>query len=191
MKATITNNSRTSQGVHSVDGLVFIDAGATREVDVADDYVDRLKKLPFLSLGGKKKGSDDAEFVDGRNADGDTPEMAELRSQFDAAYARLQGEHQTAAGQVEALTGQVKTLTARVNELEAEVKAKNDQIAAFNPGGDGQAAAYAVVDKGRGWWVVTQDGKEVTKSLREDDVKEFDKLSDTDKAAFVDLHKAD
>ena len=48
---------------------------------------------------------------------------------------------------------------------------------------------YAVVDKGRGWHVVTKDGEEVTKSLREDDVKGFADLSDDDKAAFVDLHK--
>jgi hypothetical protein len=48
MKATITNTSRALQGVHSVDGLVFIDAGQSRPVDVADDYVDRVKALPFL-----------------------------------------------------------------------------------------------------------------------------------------------
>jgi hypothetical protein len=49
MKATITNTSRASQGVHSVDGLVFIDAGKSRDVDVADDYVERVKSLPFFA----------------------------------------------------------------------------------------------------------------------------------------------
>jgi len=53
------------------------------------------------------------------------------------------------------------------------------------------ATGYTVVDKSRGWFVVTKDGQEVTKSLREDDVKGFDAMSDDDKAAFVDLHKAD
>lgn len=48
MKATITNTSRAAQGVHSVDGLVFIDAGKSRDVDVADDYVERVKALPFF-----------------------------------------------------------------------------------------------------------------------------------------------
>lgn len=52
-----------------------------------------------------------------------------------------------------------------------------------------QTEGYAVVDKGRGWFVVTKDGEEVTKSLREDDVKGFDAMSDADKAAFVDLRK--
>jgi hypothetical protein len=48
MKATITNTSRAMQGVYSVSGLVFIEAGATKPVDVADDYVERVKALPFL-----------------------------------------------------------------------------------------------------------------------------------------------
>lgn len=49
MKATITNTSRALQGVHSVEGLVFIDAGKSMPVDVADDYVERVKALPFFT----------------------------------------------------------------------------------------------------------------------------------------------
>lgn len=48
MKATITNTSRAPQGVHSVDGLVFIDPKGSRVVDVADSYVERVKALPFF-----------------------------------------------------------------------------------------------------------------------------------------------
>ena len=51
--------------------------------------------------------------------------------------------------------------------------------------------ALHVHDKGRGWFVIMDGDEEVTKSLRADDVEEFDSLSDEDKAAFVDLHKAD
>ncbi len=50
---------------------------------------------------------------------------------------------------------------------------------------------YAVAEKGKGWYVVTKDGAAVTKSLRKEDVEGFDVMSDEDKAAFVDLHKAD
>jgi hypothetical protein len=64
MKMTITNTSRAPQGVHSVSGLVFIDPGKTREVDVAESYVDRVKALKFFTLGtldhdgdGKKGGA--------------------------------------------------------------------------------------------------------------------------------------
>lgn len=50
MKMQITNNSRALQGVHSTVGLVFIEAGATQEVDVAGAYVARVKALPFFAV---------------------------------------------------------------------------------------------------------------------------------------------
>ena len=50
MKATITNTSRAPQGVYSVSGLVFIDPGASRDVDVAEGYVGRLPALRFLTV---------------------------------------------------------------------------------------------------------------------------------------------
>jgi len=53
------------------------------------------------------------------------------------------------------------------------------------------ATGYAVQDKSPGWFVITKDGEEVSKSLRKDDVAGFDELSDEDKAAFADLHKKD
>jgi hypothetical protein len=48
MKAAIKNTSRALQGVHTTDGLKFIEPGSTRTLDVADGYVDRVKALPFL-----------------------------------------------------------------------------------------------------------------------------------------------
>lgn len=51
MKTAIKNTSRAVQGVHTVDGLQFIEPGATRKLDVADEYVDRLKELPFFEIG--------------------------------------------------------------------------------------------------------------------------------------------
>lgn len=50
----VTNNSKALQGVHSVEGLVFIEAGATKEIEIAPDYLERAKSLPFLTI----KGSD-------------------------------------------------------------------------------------------------------------------------------------
>lgn len=52
-------------------------------------------------------------------------------------------------------------------------------------------SAYTVKEQSAGWFaVVGADGKAVTKNLRHDDVKDFDGLSDSDKTAFIDLHKA-
>lgn len=51
MKATIKNTSRAPQGVHTVDGIQFIDPGKTRTLDIADDYVQRVKGLSFFEIG--------------------------------------------------------------------------------------------------------------------------------------------
>lgn len=50
---------------------------------------------------------------------------------------------------------------------------------------------FAVKEKGAGWFVITKDGEEVSKSIRKDGLEGFDELSDQDKAAFVELHKKD
>lgn len=61
MKAKITNESRALQGVHTADGLKFIEPGETRTLDVLDSYVERVKALPFLK----------ADFVDPLDHDED------------------------------------------------------------------------------------------------------------------------
>lgn len=134
----------------------------------------------YIDLDADDKPEDD------RDENGDTPGEAQLRRQFDAAY-KQQGE-QLQAKQVE-----IDALNGKITDLKADIESRDAEIAALRAGqaNSNATGTYAVLDKGRGWWAITLDGKEVTKSLREDDVKEFDKLSDADKAAFVDLHKPD
>lgn len=83
----ITNTSRAIQGVHTTDGLKFIDAGATRDLDVAPDYVDRVIALPFFTVAadpldhdvdGKKGGAAPAAEFDPELIDAMTDE--ELRA---------------------------------------------------------------------------------------------------------------
>ena len=78
------------------------------------------------------------------------------------------------------------------------VEVRGGKTAITNPATDpvqqpagGGAEGYAVVDKGKGWFVVAHDGQPVTKSLRADDLAGFDEMSDEDQAAFVELHKAE
>ena len=65
------------------------------------------------------------------------------------------------------------------------------KTAVTNPSSDAKPGAYAVTEKSPGWFAITQGGKEVTKSLRKDDVAGFDALSDADKAKFVEANKAE
>jgi hypothetical protein len=50
---------------------------------------------------------------------------------------------------------------------------------------------YAVVEKSPGWFVVNKDGVAVTKAMRKGDLEGFDAMSEEDKAAFVELQKAE
>lgn len=81
----------------------------------------------------------------------------------------------------------VGALKARIIELEGIVADRDAEIIKLN----GDKTAFSVKEQSPGWFaVVDADGKPVTKNLRQDDVKDFEGLSNTDKAAFVDLHKA-
>jgi hypothetical protein len=46
----VTNNSKAIQGVWAKGGLVMIDPGQTRDVDIAADYLARARALPFLKV---------------------------------------------------------------------------------------------------------------------------------------------
>ncbi|MDY8108263.1 hypothetical protein U0C82_03750 [Fulvimarina sp. 2208YS6-2-32] len=48
---------------------------------------------------------------------------------------------------------------------------------------------YAVKEKGAGWFAVTKDGEEVTKSLRKDAVELFPAMTEDEKATFVEANK--
>lgn len=50
MKATITNTSTANQGVWTTDGLRTIEPGQSRELTIAEDYVERVRSLPFLTI---------------------------------------------------------------------------------------------------------------------------------------------
>lgn len=118
----ITNNAPRREGVHTAAGIVYMQQGETRDLDLTPEGLKLAKRLPFLGIEGVDRG----------------------------------GEMQ---------------------------KAPN------NPPPIAEPKAYAVHDKGRGWYVIMNGEAEATKSLRADDVEGFDAMSDEDRAAFVDLHK--
>lgn len=64
---------------------------------------------------GKKRGG-----ADERDENGDTPEMAQLRTQFDSVYASLKSEYDRAVGFLKTASDESDTRKARITELEAE-----------------------------------------------------------------------
>ena len=72
-------------------------------------------------------------------------------------------------------------------------KAPQDQMdgKTATPSAPAVTGSYAIKDNGNGWFVITKDGEEVTKSVRKGDVEGFDTMSDADKQALAELYKKD
>ena len=50
MRVTITNTSKAPQGVHTVRNVTYIRAGATATLDVTEESLARIRKLPFFKV---------------------------------------------------------------------------------------------------------------------------------------------
>lgn len=48
----ITNNSQQPQGVHGINGLVFIQPGQTKDVEMTEGGLAQAKELAFLGIEG-------------------------------------------------------------------------------------------------------------------------------------------
>ncbi|WP_428029803.1 hypothetical protein [Ancylobacter sp.] len=175
MKTTITNNSRALQGVHTTDGMAFIEAGQTRELEVAEDYLPRLKKLPFFSLNGER--SADAAVNDGRDVNGDTPEMAELRGRFDEAWAALSAEHEAATAGLAAANSEIVTLKDRVAELELE----NEDLTKRIP----SAVVPEAKHRGAGSYSIMEGDTEIREKLPREQAEAFNALDAAGKAKWL------
>jgi len=93
MKASITNNSRALQGVHTVTGLVFIEPKATNTLDVADDYVERVKSLSFLhaewdDTPAAKAAVKPKTAAPAKPAANAPSELSGLRTEYKAAFGK-------------------------------------------------------------------------------------------------------
>lgn len=60
---SVTNNSKAEQGIWTDDGLAFVGPGETKKIAIREDYLDRAKSLPFLTVkdGGPLDHDDDGE----------------------------------------------------------------------------------------------------------------------------------
>jgi hypothetical protein len=100
------------------------------------------------------------------------------------------GRYEVISGDEE---GKTPILNAERGEAEIGDTTENSKTGegVADAGKDGQTAAptFAVKDKGAGWFVVTKDGQEATKSFRKADLEGFDAMSAEDKAAFVEANK--
>lgn len=61
MRATIKNVSKASQGIHTSEGLIFIEPGRQRTVTVAPGYEDRVRGSSLLSVTEREEGEGEGD----------------------------------------------------------------------------------------------------------------------------------
>lgn len=88
MKASITNTSRAPQGVYAVTGLVFIEPGQSRYVDVAEDYAERVKALPFLDAKWDSAPAPKAKAPAPAKAAAAPSDLSTLRKDYKDAFGK-------------------------------------------------------------------------------------------------------
>jgi hypothetical protein len=118
-----------------------------------------------LVVDGKSRKAADRD----RDENGDTPEMAVMRSQFDASYADITSRFQTSTAEVEKLTTDLATANAEISKL------KQSQA----------PATLKAEHHGGGKFNITQGEAVLAQGLSKADADAFNAMSDAEKAAYV------
>ncbi|KQT52213.1 MULTISPECIES: hypothetical protein [unclassified Aureimonas] len=173
----ITNNSKALQGIHTADGgVAYLAPGETRELSVFKRDKKAIDDAPFLTAEG--------DYAPNPDEPPQPPETSKVEPE--AILAAIASLREDVFSRVDALNGVVENLGARL--IASQETSENGS--APNTGAPA-TSVYAVVGKAGGWNVVTKDGVPVTKSLRDEAVKDFDAKSEDDKASFVEANKPD
>lgn len=126
-----TNLQSGPRGVNALGGTVLVDPGQTVEVKVFAREREHLETSGWFTIDGEYEpnpGEAAKPVAEARDENGDTAEMADMRTRFDAAY-RTQGDKLTAAEAVVAdRDTKLEGANRRIAELESAAKAKDDEI---------------------------------------------------------------
>lgn len=178
----------TAGGIYGSDGEIPV--GTELKVEsVPAGWAGRYIDLD--ALGGETDG-------DGRDENGDTPEMAQMRKQFNVSYERRGDELTDARKKVEELTKEVESLKgkgdgdaslkARVTELEGIVADRDKEIATLKA--EKAKPSLKAEHHGGGKFNVTEGETLHLSGLSKADADAFNAMSDEDKAEFVKAEKA-
>jgi predicted RNase H-like nuclease (RuvC/YqgF family) len=169
----IMNNSGARQGVHTTKGLVWINPGATVDVELSLRQAEKAGRLSFLTIEGEPIH----DLPSSQSAGGD--EMAEMRARFDASYGALREKAEDLDRQVVVLSAEKDALTrdlaaacAEIEDLRKAKASTSTKLEAKHRGG----GSYSVLDA---------DGKEVLEKLSKADAEAFNAMTAEEQAEYV------
>lgn len=173
----ITNTQTGPRGINTVAGPVLVDPNQTIEAIVHERERPHIEAAGWFKVKGEyasdPEGSKGTSTEDEkRDENGDTAEMAEMRKQFDAAFAD-QGK--------------------RVKQLEGELAKRDAMIAEMRKQPAGSAPSHNLEARHRGggsYSITDATGNEIVEKLSKVDAEAFNAMSDEDKTKFVEGKKA-
>jgi hypothetical protein len=177
----VTNNSKAPQGIHTLNGVVFVQPGQTKTVRLNKTLESHAKGIDFFELDGEAEedelGSADPSGVVRVTAE----QMDDLRKKFEeqvAEIGRLTSENTDLTTTVGERDATIETLNGEIVELKAQLQAA--------PKADEPATAFTVKETSSGWFgIFGTDGAQIGKNMRENDAKAFEAMSPEDQKAYL------
>ena len=118
----ITNNSQQPQGVHGIDGLVFIQPGQTKDVDLTEGGLAQAKELAFLGIEGVAR--DLSKAPNGTAPANGTPKPAKTPA-VASGLAALRTEYKAVFGKGPSPKWDADTLKVKIVEKAKETEPKS------------------------------------------------------------------
>jgi hypothetical protein len=168
----ITNTQPGPRGINTVNGPVLVDPRQTVDVNIYAREQKHLEASGWFEINGDftaNPGEAHTAAEGTRDENGDTPDMATMRRQFDASYADITSQLQTSTAEVEKLTAELATANAEISKL------KQSQA----------PASLKAEHHGGGKFNITQGEAVLAQGLSKADADAFNAMSDAEKAAYV------
>lgn len=163
----ITNNSQQPQGIHGVNGLVWVQPGQTVNAELTEAQAERASAIEGVTVEGKPVAGQPKGYV--------APlELKIDDAAFKDAVKKFEDE-------IAARDAEITTLKDRIAGLELDLE-EAKKLIPVQPG-------YEAKHRGGGSWSVMQGDTEVVEKLDKTAAEAFNALSDEDKAKFVEANK--
>ncbi len=180
----VTNNSKAPQGIHTLEGVVYIQPGQTKSVRLNKTLESHAKGLDFFDLEGD---AEDDELGMPDSAGGvtvSTAQLDELKAKFeekDTEIGHLTSENADLNSKVGERDETITKLEGQIVELQQRLQAAT---AAQKP--SDIAVGYTVNETSPGWFAAFDaDGKQVGSKMREADAETFKGMTPEEQKAYL------
>ncbi len=180
----VTNNSKAPQGIHTLEGVVYIQPGQTKSVRLNKTLESHAKGLDFLDLEGEAEDDELGKADPTGGVTVSTAQLDELKAKFeekDTEIGRLTSENADLTAKVGERDEKIIMLEGQIAELQQQF-----QAAVANQKPSAAVVGYTVNETSPGWYAAFDaDGKQVGSKMREADAEAFKGMSPEEQKAYL------